>query len=73
MNYLHGLVKSILDGDELHAAQIQLIISEAIEKIPEDAQHLSQLRERLNKFNAAEYAQRELSKTIESYSPVQVC
>ena len=72
INYLQGLVKSLLDGDELHTSQVQTIISEAVERLPEDGSQAKILKERLNQFNSAGYSQRELSKTLQSYIPTKV-
>jgi len=56
MNYLQGLLKIVLKDDELHIAQNELIISEAIERLPADVQtdEIKKLRERFTLFQSRE-------------------
>ena len=56
MNYLQGLLKTVLKDDELHIAQNEFIISEAIERLPTDVQtdEIKRLRERFTLFKSEE-------------------
>jgi len=66
MNYLQGLLKTVLQDDELHYAQNELIISEALERLPGDVQtdEIKKLRERFTLFQSEELSEEELLKMM---------
>jgi len=68
MNYLQGLLKTVLKDDELHYAQNELIISEALERLPGDVQtdEIKKLRERFTVFKSQELTEEELLKMLSS-------
>mgnify|MGYP003578809972 CR=1 FL=1 len=66
MNYLQGLLKTVLQDDELHYAQNELIISEALERLPDDVEtdEIKKLRERFTLFQSEELSEEELLKMM---------
>lgn len=60
------LTESILKEDELHYNQIKLIISEAIESLPEDASEpqIVQLKEKFSQWKQSEQSPRELFRNL---------
>ncbi len=74
MNYLQGLLKTVLKDDELHIAQNELIISEAIERLPTDVQtdEIKKLRERFTLFKSEEQSEEDLLKMLDSNVIIEV-
>ena len=73
-SYLQGLVKSILREDELHCAQIELILTEALENLPESVSvsEATKLKEKIEQFKTIEESQLVLSKALQCYTPIKV-